>query len=176
MIPKNSQSVMVWGGVSAGGRTKLIFLQPGQRLNADTYISDILEPAVADIRGRTTTRTEKWVTKLLFRDPENWTFQQDGAPPHRAKKTVAWLEENVPSFLSPTEWPANSPDLNPMEHIWARMAIAVDQKSPKNLEALKKVVREEWARLDPNFLKNCVLSMEARIKAVKQAHGRHTKY
>jgi hypothetical protein len=117
MIPKYSQSVMVWGGISAAGRTKLIFLKKGQRLSSNTYVSDILEPAVADIKGRTSKRVTPWLTKRLFRDPVDWVFQQDSAPPHRGKIATGWLQKNVPAFLPPSEWPGNSPDLNPMEHI-----------------------------------------------------------
>jgi transposase len=174
MIPKYSQSVMVWGGISVGGRTKLIFLKKGQRLSSDTYVSDILEPAVADINARRSTKTGS--TKKLFRDTKKWVFQQDGAPPHRAKNTVRWLEENVPSFLPPTDWPGNSPDLNPIEHIWAALAVAVDNRSPRNLEELKRTVKEEWSKLDQNFIKKCVLSMPQRIAAVKAAKGFQTKY
>ena len=40
-----------------------------------------------------------------------FTFQQDGAPAHRARNTVELLEKEVPDFISPSLWPLNSPDL-----------------------------------------------------------------
>ena len=43
-------------------------------------------------------------------------FQQDGALAHRARDAVAFLERKVPDFISPTLWPPNSPDLNPVDH------------------------------------------------------------
>src|SRR6218665_484936 len=43
-------------------------------------------------------------------------FQQDGELAHRARDTVAFLERKVPDFISPTLWPPNSPDLNPIDH------------------------------------------------------------
>jgi len=176
MIPKYSQSVMVWGGISAAGRTKLIFLKKGQRLSSNTYVSDILEPAVGDIKGRTSKRVTPWLTKRLFRDPVDWVFQQDSAPPHRGKIATGWLQKNVPAFLPPSEWPGNSPDLNPMEHIWAALAVAVDNRNPHDLESLKKIIEEEWGKLDQNFVKKCVLSMPSRIRAAKAAKGLQTKY
>src|SRR6218665_1620216 len=47
-------------------------------------------------------------------------FQPDGALAHRARDTVALLEQNVPDFVSLTLWSPNSPDLNPDVHsIWS---------------------------------------------------------
>ena len=41
-----------------------------------------------------------------------WTFQQDSALSHGAKKLQEWLSTNVPNFISKEEWPPLSPDLN----------------------------------------------------------------
>src|SRR5688572_26048928 len=43
-------------------------------------------------------------------------FQQDSAPAHRARVTVALLETETPDFIPPTLWPPNSPDLNPVDY------------------------------------------------------------
>ena len=49
-------------------------------------------------------------------------FQQDGAPAHRARDTVAFLERETPHFIPPTLWPPNSPDLNPVDYsIWSML-------------------------------------------------------
>ena len=46
-------------------------------------------------------------------------FQQDGAPAHRSRHTVAYLRSNVPEFTEPENWPPNSPDLNPVDYaVW----------------------------------------------------------
>jgi len=45
-----------------------------------------------------------------------FVFQQDGAPAHRSHKTVGFLERKTPSFIPPTLWPTNSPDLNPVDY------------------------------------------------------------
>jgi len=46
-----------------------------------------------------------------------FTFQQDSAPAHQARPTVELLEKEVPDFISPSLWPPNSPDLNPVDYI-----------------------------------------------------------
>ena len=48
-----------------------------------------------------------------------FTFQQDGAPAHRAHETVELLKVKTPDFIPPNLWPPNSPDLNPVDYkIW----------------------------------------------------------
>jgi len=48
-----------------------------------------------------------------------FVFQQDDAPSHRAKLTVEFLQQNVPDFIEPSVWPPNSPDLNPVDYaVW----------------------------------------------------------
>ena len=67
-------------------------------------------------------------------------------------------------------WPAQSPDLNPIEHVWDRLEKGIRQRKtpPKNIHELTVAVEEEWLKLDSNFLENLVESMPRRIKAVKE--------
>ena len=52
--------------------------------------------------------------KQLFGD-ETWTFMQDHASPHDAKSKQLWLSQNVPDYFKKEDWPAKSPDLNPID-------------------------------------------------------------
>ena len=46
-------------------------------------------------------------------------FQQDEAPAHRSRHTVAYLRSNVPEFIEAENWLPNSPDLNPVDYaVW----------------------------------------------------------
>jgi hypothetical protein len=47
---------------------------------------------------------------------ENFCFQQDSPPSHKAIRTKKWLEDDLSDFSSPSNWPASSPDLNPLDY------------------------------------------------------------
>jgi hypothetical protein len=97
--PTFSQSVMVSVGVSALGKTDVHFIEPGVKINGNYYRDSLLlEKLLPDIRQFS----------------EYYTFQQDGAPAHRAHATVELLTKETPDFIPPNLWPPNSPDLNPV--------------------------------------------------------------
>ncbi len=73
-----------------------------------------------------------------------FTFQQDNDPKHTAKITKEWLHNNSVTVL---EWPSQSPDLNPIEHLWRDLKMAVHQRLPSNLTELERIRKEEWQRI-----------------------------
>ncbi len=63
----------------------------------------------------------------LFKDAD-FIFQQDLAPAHTAKSTKSWLNDHGVGVL---DWPANSPDLNPIESLWGIFKRKMRNKRPK---------------------------------------------
>jgi len=101
-------------------------------------------------------------------------LQQDGASIHRSDETKAWLKGNQIETL---EWPAKSPDLNPIENLWGIMARRVYEVFQKfeSVQDLEECIMEKWFDLSQNTLK-LVESMPRRVGEVIRMHGRPTKY
>jgi hypothetical protein len=69
--------------------------------------------------------------------PFGWIFQCDGAHAHTSQEALAWLEESVDVIV---DWPANSPDLSPIELLWTILKKLVKRINPENMEELKSAV------------------------------------
>ena len=73
-----------------------------------------------------------------------WVFQHDNDPKHKARATKEWLRKK---HLKVLEWPSQSPDLKPIEHLWRELKVCIAQREPRNLKDLEKVCMEEWAKI-----------------------------
>uniref|UniRef100_A0A914CRQ5 Transposase n=1 Tax=Acrobeloides nanus TaxID=290746 RepID=A0A914CRQ5_9BILA len=102
---------------------------------------------------------------------EEWTFQQDSAPSHKAKGTQAWLRENVPDFINTKEWPQYSPDLNPLDYaIWDYLEAKACEK-PKSIKSLKKPIKKAWDEMPDEMVARVVDSWPGRLQACIDAEG-----
>ena len=134
-------SVMVWGGISKKWRSSLIFVEPGVKVNTNTYIEGILTPALEQ-------------AKKHFKD-DSFTFQQDGAPAHTSSKTQKWCQDNFPSFRNKELWPPSSPDLNPMDYcVWGILESEACDSSHTSVEALKRSLLKAWGKIPQEKLRN----------------------
>ena len=105
--------------------------------------------------------------------PELWRLLQDNDPKHKSVLVRNWLFSNGISML---EFPAYSPDLNPIENLWNDLARGVEARPASTVEELQDVIAEEWERTSPAYIRKLARSMHKRCQAVIDAHGNHTKY
>uniref|UniRef100_A0A8C4SV05 Tc1-like transposase DDE domain-containing protein n=1 Tax=Erpetoichthys calabaricus TaxID=27687 RepID=A0A8C4SV05_ERPCA len=110
---------------------------------------------------------------LDFRLGRRFIFQQDNDPKHTAKISKEWLQDNSVNVL---EWPSQSPHLNPIEHLWRDLKMAVHRRFPSNLMELERSCKEEWAKLAKDRCAKLVASYSKRLEAVIAAKGASTKY
>jgi hypothetical protein len=76
------------------------------------------------------------------------------------------------------DWPAQSPDLNPIEHLWRHLKrkLAEHEIPRKGILELWDRVEVEWNKIPPEVCQNLIESMPRRIEAVIKAKGGYTKY
>ncbi|KIH55190.1 hypothetical protein ANCDUO_14657, partial [Ancylostoma duodenale] len=94
--------VMVWGAITSDGKTPLVFVESGVKINKDLYLKTILEDVL-----------KPW--PISHFGEKKWCFQQDSASAHKAKTIQRWCQKELPDFIAYKGWPSNSPDLNPLD-------------------------------------------------------------
>ncbi len=122
------QSVMIWSAMSSAGVGPLCFLK--STVNAAIY-QEILEHFMLPSADK------------LYGDAD-FLFQQDLAPAHTAKGTKSWFNDHSVTVL---DWPANSPDLNPIENPLGIVKRKMRDTRPNNADDLKAAIKATWASL-----------------------------
>jgi transposase len=154
---KQDIKIMVWGCFGDGKVGRLYHVEG--IMDAKVYmriLDNEMRPSYQSIFGK-----------------KRWIFQQDNDPKHKAKRTMEYLEDqNIPLM----SWPAQSPDLNPIENLWSILDERCKERKSKNAGELYQILLETWNALDRDLLLNLADSMPHRIKAVLAAKGLPTHY
>ncbi|GFX16574.1 transposable element Tcb2 transposase [Trichonephila clavipes] len=105
----------------------------------------------------------------------DFILRDDNAWPHRA---VIFQEYLQGLGLERMEWPAQSPDLNPIEHLWDYLGRQVSALSnpPKSLGGLKQTLIHVWSSLSISVTDNLIDSMEIRCHQCIDARDEHIPY
>jgi transposase len=100
-------------------------------------------------------------------------FQHDGARPHTAALTQAFLQEEDVHVL---DWVPYSPDFNPIEHLWDILGRKVAEREPQTRHDLIHFLTEEWEAIPQDRIRRLIQSMRKRCRECVAAHGGHTSY
>lgn len=120
---------MVWGHFSYYGVGNLVITED-VTLNDERYLNLLFENIEESF--------DKWRAE---------TFMQDGTPWHRSKAVKEWLQNCAVEYLQ--DWPANSPDSNPIESMFALMKRELREKDTSSITKLKAAILDKWHSL-PN--------------------------
>ncbi len=150
--------IMVWGGISRFTKTRLVIIRGN--INSVRYINEILTPVVLP---------------HLTQMGRNVTYQDDNARPHRANIVNAFHQRNNINHL---EWPANSPDMSPIEHCWDVLERRVRPRlrPASTLADLERFLREEWDAIPQATITTLIDSMRRRCQACIDSRGDSTRY
>ena len=105
----------------------------------------------------------------------NFVYVQDNAPPHTARDMTVFLDQQDVEVM---DWPARSPDMNPIEHVLDQMSVWIRDMDdpPSTVAELNNPVRQAWAAVRPGRVRTWVESMPRRVRALLAARGGHTRY
>ncbi|GFV67152.1 transposable element Tcb2 transposase [Trichonephila clavipes] len=139
--------ILVWAGISLGGHTDLHVFHGGT-VTGLRYRDEILDP---------------YVRPYAAAIGNDFILMDDNARPHRARIVEEYLEDHG---LERMEWPARSPDLNPIEHLWDYLGreIAALNPPPRSLHELKQGLLCVWSSLPIPVSDNLINSMGNRCR------------
>lgn len=150
-------SVMVWGGIHHGGRTQLVIVEG--IMTAQRYCDEIVQPVLIP---------------FMQQHPQ-FLFQQDNARPHSARLTQTLLQQNNVDIL---RWPARSPDLSPIEHLWDELGRRIRRNNHQiiNIAQLTAALQREWDAIPLGTIQTLIRSMRRRCVACIDSEGGHNRY
>ena len=102
-------------------------------------------------------------------------FQQDNDPKHKSKKAQKWFQDNS---IHQMVWPAQSPDLNPIEHLWwhLKRRLGGYETQPKGIEQLWERIQVEWHAIPVEVVDNLIESMPDHVAEVLKQKGGPSGY
>ncbi|GFX15863.1 transposable element Tcb2 transposase [Trichonephila clavipes] len=151
--------VLVYGGISIDGRTDLYIIRDGP-LTARRYRDKILRPIVVPYAA---------AIGAYF------ILMDNNCRPRRANLVEGFIfEERIIRM----EWPACSPDMNSIEHVWDALGRrdAGHPPPPQTLQELERALLEEWDRMPQLVINSLIVSMPRRCSTLLVVRRNHTPY
>lgn len=150
-------SLMFWGSIHFKGIAELYCIK--ETLDGEGY-TELLDIVIPEIKRKLNIKS--------------FCLQDDNSSVHRAEIVSKYKKREKIKSLE--NWPARSPDLNPIETLWAIWKQRIRGRAPQDLEQLKNYAFQEWANISQDLIQKLYRSTPKRLKEVIKAQGRNTKY
>lgn len=149
---KHPIKLNVWGYISKKFGSDIFIFK--ENLNAKGYLNILTE-------------------NLIDINKDEMIFQDDNDPKHRSKVVMQWKDAN--NIIS-LDWPSNSPDLNPIENVWAVLKRKLKRHKITNFDDFEIAIKACWNDISQQVIDNTISSMSNRIKDLIEANGDSINY
>lgn len=172
-----SQRLHVYGGITAHGKTRLVFVSGTAGHKKEYYnrrgkLCGVGAEEFQDIMRDSLVPDAQQIAAAAGVGSFTWLI--DNAPAHSAKSSKQFLASE--GICHCKDWPANSPDLNPIENVWAWMKNKVYAKHHSSLADLKRAVLAQWAALPDSMCKKLMHSLQRRKALCLERNGGYIGY
>ena len=151
--PRCQKCVMVWGAISTEGKLDIIVTP--MPMISEHYLGVLregLQPFYRKHRGK------------------KFIFMQDNTSVHTSRVTTAWLKKKNIKVLP---WPANSPDINPIENVWSLFVRKVyeGQTQYHNVQDLIRAIKKAWYEIPQEVIQKLIKSVPGRLTKLIESQG-----
>lgn len=155
------EKINVWCGILGNSIVGPFFLE--ENLTGELYLN-LLENAIVPR-----------ISEIAISHDFDPIFQQDGAPPHYARRVRDFLDAEFSMWIGrrgTIEWPPRSPDFSPLDFfLWGHLKSVVFMTQPANIEELKQRINEECRNITPQMLQNVRENFMNRLPRCQEMNG-----
>lgn len=154
---KNRSQMMLWGCMSYHGKGTLVHVK--ERIDSKVYV-DIISNNLQ-------------LSAHMMGLGDDYVFQQDNAPVHKSFFTLSFFADQGIKVMP---WPAQSPDCNPIEHLWSYLKKKVKKDQRQTAKSFSDAVMQAWDEVPLSLIQKLIDSIPSRLQAVINSKGYATKY
>lgn len=158
--------VLFWAAIHGSNLIGPYKVDDGVKMNSKNYCDLLQEKLLPYLRC------------LPQNERRKVMFMQDNAPSHASQFTKAFLQDNGFSGNKLMDWPAASPDLNPIENFWSlfKQKLYANGKQFSNKTELWHGITTTFAKMDKSIIPKLIGSMDNRVVSVIRKNGNYINH